>query len=79
MGRRWIGLWLVALLGLSGCMLPAKGTRVFVDNRAGSFWSGEAMLTAVSDDDKRCKVSVRDRALFVREMWVDCRHVHPRS
>lgn len=66
------------LLGL-GCTLPTKGTHVFVDNRAGRFWSGVGVLTEVSDDQKRCKVYVRDRALRVREMWVDCRHVHPRS
>ncbi len=67
------------LLCLAGCTLPARGTPVFVDMRAGSFWSGAGKLTEVSDDEKRCRVSVRDRALFVRDKWVDCRYVHPRS
>jgi hypothetical protein len=65
------------LLLAFGCQLPPRGTPVYVDSRAGSFWSGEGKLTEVSDDEQRCRVSVRDRALFVRDRWVDCRFVHP--
>jgi hypothetical protein len=69
---------LFAALTLSGCLLPNGGTPVFVDSRAGSFWSGKGLLTEVSADQKRCKVAVRDRALFVHHLWVDCKTVHPR-
>lgn len=76
--RRWI---LLSLLGLAalGCVMPAQGTPVFVDMRAGRFWSGEGMLHEVSDNDERCRVSVRDSTLVVRERWVLCRYVHARS
>jgi hypothetical protein len=67
------------LLAVSGCLMPAAGTPVFVDGRAGSWWSGKGLLTAVSPDKTRCKVAVRDRALVVREPWVDCRWVHERT
>ena len=67
------------LLALGGCMLPAQGTAVFVDMRAGTFWSGKGKLTEVSPDKKRCRVSVRDRALIVKDLWVDCRWVHERN
>lgn len=66
------------LLGFSGCLLPARGTPVYVDGRAGRFWSGEGVLTEVSEDRSRCHVAVRDRALIVQKRWVDCRSVHPR-
>jgi hypothetical protein len=66
-------------LGLQGCLMPTKGTPVFVDHRAGSFWSGKALLLEVSEDRLRCKVAVRDRALIVHERWVKCASVHPRS
>lgn len=79
MGRPRSRLWLALLLLLSGCLMPSRGTPVFVDRRAGVFWSGEGVLTEVSADEKRCRVSVRDRALRVRSLWVDCRMVHPRS
>ena len=59
--------------------MPGQGTPVFVDMRAGRFWSGKGMLHDVTDDKKRCLVSVRDRALIVHEMWVDCRWVHERN
>ena len=59
--------------------MPAKGTPVFVDMRAGHFWSGEGLLMEVSDDQKRCHVAVRDRALVVRKMWVDCAYIHTTS
>jgi hypothetical protein len=69
---------LFAALALSGCLLPNGGTPVFVDSRAGSWWSGKGLLTEVSPDQKRCKVAVRDRALFVHHLWVDCKMVHQR-
>ena len=75
--RAWWGPALLLLL--AGCLMPSRGTPVFVDRRAGVFWSGEGMLTEVSGDEERCRVSVRDRALRVRDLWVDCRMVHPRS
>jgi len=46
---------------------------------AGGFWSGKGLLTEVNPDQKRCKVAIRDRALFVHHLWVDCTTVHPRS
>jgi hypothetical protein len=67
------------LLALGGCLMPAQGTPVFVDMRAGDFWSGKGMLLEVSPDKKRCQVVVRDRALIVRELDVDCRWVHERN
>jgi hypothetical protein len=67
-----------ALCLFSGCTLPRQGTPVFVDFRAGNFWSGKGVLVDVSDDRTRCRVAVRDRALLVRKMWVDCPRVHPR-
>jgi hypothetical protein len=74
---------LLAALGLGasllGCLMPSKGTPVFVDHRAGSFWSGKALLLEVSEDRLQCKVAIRDRALFVHERWVRCASVHPRS
>jgi hypothetical protein len=70
---------LLAILLLAGCQMPAKGTPVFVDMRAGRFWSGEGLLLEVSEDGKRCRAAVRDRALVVRKMWVDCTYVHATS
>jgi hypothetical protein len=58
--------------------MPSHGTPVFVDQRAGTFWSGEGMLLEVSPDKTRCKVAARDRALVVKTNWVDCRWVHDR-
>jgi hypothetical protein len=69
----------VCLFGVGGCILPSKGTRVFVDHRAGSFWSGKGKLLEVSQDQSECRVAVRDRALIVHTMWVECRSVHPRK
>ena len=68
----------LAGLFLAGCTMPNGGTPVFVDFRAGSFWSGKGLLVEVTEDQRRCKVAVRDRALLVRELWVDCSSVHPR-
>jgi len=69
---------LFAALASSGCLLPNGGTPVFVDSRSGRFWSGKGALTEVSPDQKRCKVAIRDRALIVHRMWVECTTVHPR-
>ena len=68
-----------AALLLGGCLMPDRGTPVFVDVRAGDFWSGNGMLTELSDDKRRCRVSVRDRVLVVRNLWVDCARVHSRT
>jgi hypothetical protein len=75
--NRHLAAFTVALL-LAACAMPGRGTPVFVDVRAGDFWSGEGLLTEVSEDEQRCRVSVRDRALIVRDLWVDCQRVHPR-
>lgn len=66
------------LLAGAGCVLPNKGTPIFVDSREGRFWDGKGMLLEVSPDEKRCRVRVRDRSFIVREMWVECLHIHPR-
>jgi predicted oxidoreductase len=67
------------LTGLAtGCLLPNGGTPVLIDSRAGDFWSGKGLLIEVSPDQKRCKVAIRDSALFVHRMWIDCTSVHPR-
>jgi hypothetical protein len=65
-------------LALFGCLMPNRGTPVFVDVRAGDWWSGKGLLTEVSEDQKQCRVSVRDRALIVQDLWVDCQRVHTR-
>jgi predicted oxidoreductase len=70
---------LICGLVAGGCLMPNGGTPVLVDSRAGDFWSGKGLLTEVSPDQKRCKVAIRDSALFVHEMWVECTWVHPRS
>jgi hypothetical protein len=78
----WMRIRLLALLAAlasSGCLMPNGGTPVLVDSRAGDFWSGKGLLIEVSPDHKRCKVVIRDNALFVREMWLDCVTVHPRG
>ena len=62
-----------------GCVVPAAGTPVFVDMRAGNFWSGEGQLSQVSEDETRCLVSIRGKSLLVSERWVDCATVHPRN
>jgi hypothetical protein len=66
-------------LALGGCLMPSEGTPVFVDVGAGDFWSGNGLLTELSEDQKRCRVSVRDRALVVQDLWVDCQRLHSRS
>ena len=69
---------LLACLALSGCLMPNRGTPVFVDARTGDYWSGKGLLLTVSPDRTQCQVAVRDRALFVRERWVPCSSVHER-
>ncbi len=63
-------------LMLAGCLLPASGTPVHVDMRAGSFWSGQGRLLEVAEEGQRCRVAVRHRTLVVREAWVNCEYVH---
>jgi hypothetical protein len=58
--------------------MPNRGTPVWVDARAGSFWSGRGKLLEVSADRQKCLVAVRDRALFVHERWVACASIHER-
>lgn len=71
---------LIATLLLAGaCVMPSRGTPVFVDVRAGDFWSGDGLLTEVSPDKTQCRVSVRDRALIVQDFWVNCERVHRRD
>jgi hypothetical protein len=70
---------LAALLVPVGCVMPSRGTPVFVDVRAGDFWSGNGLLTEVSEDKRQCRVSVRDRALIVQDLWLDCQRVHRRD
>jgi hypothetical protein len=69
---------LACLLAGSGC-LPNRGTPVFVDNSAGSFWSGKGLLVEVSEDQTQCRVVVRDGNLITRNRWVHCNNVHPRK
>jgi len=49
-------LLIASALGFSGCLLPSQGTPVFVDLRAGDFWSGRGVLTAVSEDQSRWRL-----------------------
>ena len=76
--RRRSFLAILLLILLTGCLMPNKGTPVFIDMRAGGFWSGRGMLLEVTPDQQRCRVAVRDRALVVRHLWTDCTRVHPR-
>ena len=71
-------LALLAGLALQGCLMPNRGTPVFVDARTGDYWSGKGLLLEVSPDHLQCRVAVRDRALFVRDRWVPCSSVHDR-
>lgn len=65
-------------LGASGCVwMPSRGTPVLVDHRAGRFWSPKGKLLEVSEDQRSCRVAVRDRSLvLVRKLWTSCEHVH---
>lgn len=68
---------LLLALALAGCLMP-KGTPVYVSKQAGDWWSGKGVLMEVSEDETRCHVAARDRALVVDKKWVDCRYVHER-
>lgn len=70
---------LALALGALGCVMPNRGTPVYVDQWAGSWWSGKGVLLEVSDDRERCLIAARNRALVVEKKWVDCRRVHPRK
>jgi hypothetical protein len=67
-----------AVLSLGGCLMPTRGTPVFVDGRAGDYWSGKGLLLEVAPDRIKCRVAVRDRALIVRKQWVPCSSIHER-
>ena len=79
--RRRLAIALGLALLATGCVfMPSRGTPVIVDQRAGRFWSGDGMLLEVSEDEKSCRVAVRDRSLvFVRRFWTACAHVHSAS
>jgi hypothetical protein len=68
---------LLALLALlaTGCVMPA-GEQVVLDRRGGNVFSGNAVLLEIGEDGTRCRVAVRNSALFVEKRWVDCRYVH---
>ncbi len=81
MRRRAWGRALVAVLAvvpLTACLLLPRGRPVAVDNRAGSFWTGNGVLLERSDDGKHCRVAVRGSSLLVEKKWVPCRYVHDR-
>lgn len=67
------------LLSLGCIQMPSRGTRAFIDMRAGDFWTGDGLLLEVSQDQQRCFVAVRDRTWLVQKRWVDCAHVHATS
>ena len=68
----------LAACGVSGCVMPS-GQEVVVDRRGGNdVFTGNAVLLEVSDEGLRCRVAVRNNALFVEKRWVDCRFVHAR-
>ena len=78
--RRIVRFVLIATaLLLGGCLMPNRGTPVYVDGFAGDFWSGKGLLLEVSEDQQQCRVAVRDKALVVQEKWVKCTSVHPRK
>ena len=80
MRNRWWGptLLLLASLVVGSSCLPNRGTPVFVDSSAGNLWSGKAVLVEVSEDERQCRVVVRDANLITRNRWVDCNHIHER-
>jgi hypothetical protein len=77
--RRLRSVLLALPFVLAACLVPARGTPVHVDMRAGRFWTGEGQLLEVSDDRQGCLVAVRERTLVVRERWVSCDFVHARN
>ena len=56
--------------------MPNRGTPVFVEARTGDYWSGKGLLLEVSEDQTRCLVAARDRALVVHKRWIPCTAVH---
>lgn len=70
-------LLLLVAFAMLGCVMP-RGTPVWVSARTGAYWSGKGTLLEVSDDQERCRVAVRDRALFVHRRWVPCKEIHER-
>lgn len=81
MGKRRWGLTILLLICLlmgSSC-LPTRGTTIYLDRGAGTFWSGKGVLVEVSADETQCRVVVRDTYLITRKTWVPCRNVHPRQ
>ena len=70
------GLVVCALL--AGCLMP-RGTPVIVEARTGRYWSGNGVLLEVSEDQRRCRVAVRNAGLIVEKKWVACTWVHLRS
>jgi len=63
---------------LAGCLMP-RGTPVIVEARTGRYWSGNGVLLEVSEDQRRCRVAVRNAGLIVEKKWVACAWVHLRS
>ncbi len=78
MGRICVLLAMLPLLAAGCLVVPARGTAVHVDMRAGRFWSGEGQRLEVSADERRCLVAIRGTSLIVSEQWVGCDTVHPR-
>jgi hypothetical protein len=71
-----LGLVLLALAA-GGCVMPA-GEQVMLDRRGGNVFTGNAVLLEIAENGTRCRVAVRNSALFVEKRWVDCRFVHSR-
>ena len=72
-----IALGLVLGVAGAGCVMPA-GQKVAVDRRGGPVYTGNGVLLEMSADRTKCRVAVRNNALFVERRWVDCRYVHAR-
>ncbi|MCG8587904.1 MAG: hypothetical protein MJE66_01290 [Proteobacteria bacterium] len=69
---------LLALVLGTGCLMPNRGTPVFVDHTSGDWWSGKGLLLEVSPDRQRCRIAARTTALVVEKKWVPCSAVHER-
>jgi len=68
----------LAAFAAAGCVMP-NGQEVVVDRRGGNdVFTGNAVLLEIADEGTRCRVAVRNNALFVEKRWVDCRYVHAR-
>ena len=68
----------LALAGAgAGCVMPA-GQEVAVSRQSGAVFTGNGVLLEVTADRTKCRVAVRNNALFVERRWVDCRYVHSR-